>query len=168
MGVRSGFHAGALLSVDFSRWIGTEVDALWVRNGFNDRGGAHMGAVESDYLELPVLVRLRLPTKLSPHLLLGAKAAVALRCRISGVAGTGAGSCDDPFFGMNRRSLDFGVLTGLGVTYPLGSGSFFIDALGDLGLRDFKQDPLPPGFARNIAIHLSLGFKVPLGRAEGV
>jgi hypothetical protein len=165
MGVRTGFHAGGLLSFDLARWLHTEADVLWVRNGFDDPGGAHIGAVETDYLELPVLLRMRLPTKLSPHFLLGAKAAVELRCRVSGAAGTGEGSCDDQFIGMNRSNVDFGVLVGLGVSYPLGAGSLFIDALGDLGLHDFKQDPLPPGYARNVAIHMSLGFMVPLGRS---
>jgi hypothetical protein len=164
MGVRRGPHVGGLLAIGISRWLEIEVDALWSRKGFDDHGGAHFGAVESDYLELPALVRFRIPGRVSPHLMLGPTAAVQLRCRVSGVAGIGAGSCDDPFIGTSRSKLDLGVVLGLGVSYPVVSGSLFLDALGDLGLRDFKQDPLPPGFARNVAIHLSLGFSVPLSR----
>lgn len=166
MGVRRTFHVGSVLMIGLSRWLDIEIDALWSRKGQTDRGGAHIGSVESDYLGFPVLARLHLPSRLSPHLLLGPTGAVQLRCWVNGVADVGAGGCDDPFLGMGRARLDWGVILGLGLSYRVGPGSLVVDVLGDLGLRDIKQGALPPGFARNIAIHLSLGFTVPLRAAR--
>jgi hypothetical protein len=167
MGGLRRYHAGATITASLSRWFEIEGDLLLSRKGFRDRGGAHIGTLESDYLELPLLLKLGLPTRISPHLMVGPTAAFQLRCRVTGVAGTGEGGCDDPFIGMSHRKIDYGLLFGLGVSLPAGPGSISVDVLSDLGLRDFKEDTLPPGYARNVAFYLSLGFTVPVGQRSG-
>lgn len=85
---RSGPHLGLTLHGALSRIWHLEVDAIWVRKGFAD-GGAHIGSVRVDYLELPLMLSVGIPSTLYPHLALGPTVAFRLRCEVHGVAGSG-------------------------------------------------------------------------------
>lgn len=151
---KSGLHLGAATAMAISRYVSVEAAAVISQDGFRGEG-SQPGDLHMDYLDVPIVVKLRLPTRISPHLLAGFTVGYMVRCRLTGVAIVGDTACDDRLVGTNWRSLDFGALGGIGTSMPTGPGRLELDLLLSFGLRDLKEDLLPPGAARRVALRLS-------------
>jgi hypothetical protein len=158
--IRPGLHVGVSAALAFNRFLSAEASLLLGQYGYNARS-AHPGNVELDYLDVPIVLRLRLPTRISPCLIAGLSAGYLVQGRMTGVAIVGETSLDDPLVGTDWRSSDYGVLAGLGIGLPAGTGRLEFDLVLSLGLRDIKEDILPPGPARRLSIRLSLGYLLP-------
>ncbi len=155
MVLKQGIHLGAGAALRVSRFLSVETAVLISQDGFQGEGG-HPGEFQMDYLELPIMLKVRIPTRVSPHLLVGLTAGYMVRCRLTGVAFVETTTCDDRLVGTRWRSFDVGGLFGLGATLPTRMGRFGLDAFLSLGIRDLKEDLLPPGSARRGAIRVSM------------
>lgn len=151
---KPGLHLGGAATLAINRHVSVEVAAAVSQDGFRGEG-SQPGDLHMDYLDVPVVVKLRLPTRISPHLLGGFTVGYMVRCHLTGVAIVGDTACDDRLVGTNWRSLDVGALGGIGTSIPTGRGKLDLDLFLSVGLRDLKEDLLPPGAAKRIALRLS-------------
>ena len=154
MVLRSGGHLGLASSVTLNRYVRVEAAVLVSQDGFRG-AGAHPGDVRLHYIDLPVVVKLALPRRVSPHLVGGFSVGRKVGCSLSGVAVVGETTCDDPLVGSRWRGFDAGAVFGVGASLATGLGRWELDALAGLGLRDIKADLLPPGTAKRAWIRLS-------------
>jgi hypothetical protein len=160
--VRTGFHLGVGASRDLGRFLEVEGSVLLSQGGFDGRGG-HPANLGTDYLEAPIMLRIRLPARISPHLTAGLAPRFLLRCRLSDVGQVGETGCDDPVVGTDWRSFDLAGLGGAGLSIGVGPATALLEGLVQWGVRDIKADPLPPGWAKSADIRLSASLRVPVG-----
>lgn len=163
--IQSGAHVGLVAAWRIADHAAIQAELLYTRKGYAD-GGAHTGTVAADYVEVPVLLTLRLPWRTTPRLLFGPMVSVETRCRLSGVVIVGETACGDSLVGMARRRLDVGVMTGAGVARDIGERSVALDLIAGIGLRDIKAEPLPPGYARNVVLYASVTVLRPFPGRE--
>jgi hypothetical protein len=161
IGVRKGLHLGGVASVGLGRFLDAEVSVLMTQRGFLD-AGAHPGSFKMDYLEIPAVLKVGIPWRISPHLIAGLAVSYQIRCRVTDVVAVQSTGCDDEMVGMEWHGLDVAGVVGLGVSHPFRNGSLFLDITGAVGLRDLKVEPLPPGRARSVSILFSTGFALPV------
>ena len=163
--VRGGFHVGAEVSVPVGSYLETGALLLYSQGGFGGQGG-HPVSLRTGHVELPVLVRARLPWDLSPHLTVGIAPRLRVHCSLEDVGLVGEAGCDDPVAGTEWRRFDLASLFGLGVSFRLGKGTLGLEALVHWGLLDVKSDPLPPGWAKSADIRISPAYRLSLGESR--
>jgi hypothetical protein len=119
-----------------------------------------------EYLELPVL--LVLPVRigeLEPYAFGGGMLALEIRCKWivkeSGLRSTFG--CDNPdaFEVPDRNSIDYGVVAGAGVSYPIGSGRLLFEARHTWGLRNIVGAPAGLEL-RHRTIAVGIGYTIPI------
>lgn len=157
LGLRTGMHLGVSGALDLSRHFSVEGSLLYGQGGYERLSGIP-GNQETDYVELPVLVRVRWPLRVSPHLALGLAPRFEVRCRLTEVATVGETSCGDPMVGNGWRTFDVGAVGGLGAGIVAGGGVLVLEVRLSMGLRDMKSEALPPGSARNIGLQFTSAF----------
>lgn len=161
VGSKAGYHVGAVATVGVSRFLGVQTELLYSRKGFEeDEIGANL---DLTYVEIPVLVRLTLPTRLSPHLLGGVVLSLESGCRYSSDT-IDEVDCESGGSGVPRpKSADFGVELGGGVALDVGRGDVTLDVLYNHGLTDLSA---PGGLLeefKNRTLYVSVAFLYPLG-----
>jgi hypothetical protein len=160
--VRTAFHLGIGASRALGRFFEVEGSVLLSQGGFGGRGG-HPTDLGTGHLELPIVLRARLPWKISPHLVGGVSPRVLLICRLSDVGQVGETGCKDPVVGTDWRGFDLAWLWGMGMSFGLGPGTGLLEGLIQWGIRDIKAGPLPPGWAKSADLRLSASFRLPMG-----
>jgi len=126
LGARTGFAAG--LAVSSGGLLGLGVEALYTQRGVTS--AAEADARSLDYLDVPLYVRVTLPTLLpvAPFAYAGPYASFELRCR------SGSLSCIDT----DRAARSFGALLGAGVRigsrHPISLEGRFLYGFTDLHL----------------------------------
>ena len=157
-----GFQAGLSVGRALGRFFTGEVGLLLSREGFVG-GGAHTGDLRRDQLGVPILLSVRIPTRISLHVSAGLSGKYALTCRQTGVPGVGDFSCDDPVMGAAWRRVDLAGLGGMGLEIPVGVRTLSADLLVSWGLRDLAGGGLIPGGARGVAVGISAALFSPWG-----
>jgi hypothetical protein len=169
---KSDYHIGALASLRIHELIDLRLEAWYTRKG---TGAAFVaepaeGQVSLEYLEVPVLAVLTIPTgpgtRLKPHVFAGPTLAFELDCTseayVNGLPIEG--SCDDPDIGIERHETDIGLLFGFGLEIAAGKGAIFFDAAYDLGLTNLNDAPEEPNLTvKNRTIMVSAGYLFRMG-----
>jgi len=163
--IRTGFHMGAGASVALGSHLDLEALLLFSQGGFGGRGG-HPASLRTGYLELPLVVSVRAPWQVSPHLSLGIAPRVLVHCALGQVGVVGNAGCDDPVVGAGWGRFDLASLVGMGLSFGMGGGSVVLDGMVGWGLLDVKSDPLPPGWARSADVRVSTAYRLPLGERK--
>jgi hypothetical protein len=164
-GSRTGVSAGASLTVPASNLLGIQVGAGYVQKGAKDNIEGVTLTLAMDYIEVPVLLRIGIPStsSLSAHIVVGP--AVAFR---AGCAGKGAQGgvkvsvdCDQlAQLGVDLVKTDVGAMGGLGLDIATHADvKVFVDALYTFGLRSIESGT----HTKNRAFTLQAGLGVPLG-----
>jgi len=101
--------------------------------------------IELDYVEVPLLVGLSIPTgpaPITPRIYAGPALAFESDCTLTAENGISVdAACDDPTLGeltLDTESTDYRLLFGGGVDIPAGPGALTVDLRYDLGLRDIN------------------------------
>lgn len=152
-----GFEVGAVLVGDLGRLFSAEVGLHLAREGFAG-GGAHSGSLHRDQIVLPLLLRLRTPTRVSVHLTGGLAAKLTARCRQVDVHAVGRVRCDDPVMDAEWKPLDVAGIVGMGLSAPLGPRALAADLRLSWGLRDLDSGLYIPGSARSLSVGLSFAI----------
>jgi len=155
-----GFVAGVAVQREMTRHVTAEFDVVWSREGFRGEG-AHTGNLIMDYIAVPVMLRLRTPTRVSVHVAMGGSGRLGLRCRQTEVPVARNLSCDDPLMGADWSRLDVAGVVGAGVTLPAAGRRLSTDALLSWGLRDLNRGLHIPGSARSLSLQLTFALLSP-------
>jgi hypothetical protein len=162
---RIGFSGGVFVTIGLRGVFQLQPELLWVAKGattqleLTDTSGGLIGTQDLtfalDYLEIPVLARIALPTggPIRPSLVVGPALAIKLSSRLNS-------SGPFPNLGRDLDSVtrtDLGLVMGAGVDLGRGPGRFLLDARYTLGLTNVwgSQSTLN---ARNGTLALMAGY----------
>ena len=154
-------HLGVSAAASLKRYLEVEASLLVAQGGFGGRGG-HPATLNTLHLELPVVLRVRGPWKISPHFTAGLATRFLLGCHYSEVGMVGDAKCDDPVVGKDWKGVEMAAVTGLGLGWGMGKGFFMVEGLFDWGLSNVNPDPLPPGWAKSADLRVSTAFRLPV------
>ncbi len=161
VGTTGAFHFGVLASVEITRILGLQTNVLYSRKGFAEGDGSVELGV--DYIEIPVLATLTLPSRLAPHLYLGVFLALESRCRVSTATVTDE-DCSEAVDAPRTRGADSGLMLGGGVTWDVGFSSLLLDLLYQHGFTDISELSDDVDSIKTRTVYLSAGLTFPLGR----
>jgi hypothetical protein len=167
---RNGFNVGAMAAVNFTPNWAVELAGMYTAKGAKVEDPAFDdGAVEVDYIEVPLLLRATIPTqgdsRLSFHLYAGPAIGFQLSCNIW-VEGSGQrveDKCDSETFEAKTKSTDFSLFFGGGVGIGAGPGDIQLDIAYDLGLSNLIDEAGDPTEAKNRTLMLTAGYLLPVG-----
>lgn len=157
-----GLHLGAWATARVAASVAIRSGVGYSQKGFDSDDEQ----VKLAYLEVPLFLEARFPFALTPRLFAGPVASFEMACESRRVPGLGSVDCDDVLTGLQRRTVDFGLALGAGVSFSAGPGSIVVDVWANSGLTDINRETTPPGSARNRALYLTFGYVVPIGGAE--
>jgi len=120
------------------------------------------------YLEVPALIRLSAPGKISPYVYGGAAAGIEMGCKVKGTAAgtaydsdcSSANSASDT----TRQKIDFVGVGGAGLQFALGGVSILVEGRYALGLRTIDKRSVGATDVRTRAISFLGGIAIPLGK----
>jgi len=124
-GTSDGFLGGVHLSFPLGDVLAIAPGLYWVQKGAEATVGNVENEIELSYLEVPVLGVFRVTgaeRALGVSLFLGPSIAFELSCKESVEIGEDDATetdCDDDPDATERKSVDFGVVFGAGLSYPL-------------------------------------------------
>lgn len=159
--MKVGFLLGAAVAVPVRGNLEAEASVLLVQGGFKGRGG-HPANLRTTHVEIPVVLRLRVPWRLTPHITAGMATRVQVGCRLTDVGIVGHTGCADPVVGTEWKRVALAGVAGLGAGWKMGRGTMVVEGLVHWGLSDIKADDLPPGWARSTDLRVSTAFRVPV------
>ncbi len=155
---RAGFCGGLFLTHRFSSVFAIQPEALFVMKGSRHSEGFGPNALYEvmsiEYMELPLLVRIRLPVSksLDVHLLAGPSLAFNIRARVNSVIG---GRSEEESLD-NINGVDYGAVAGAGVDIPVRTGKVCLDVRYTFGLSPISNGP--GGGVRNGAACFFIGY----------
>lgn len=167
----TGFRFGGILRFDFSPVVGFQTGASFSQKGATDEstGTGPEAAIEFEYLEVPVLLNVNIPTgpaPVQPRLYGGGNVSFELSCDVtaSGDGVDASAACDDPTsgLGVDTRSADFGLLVGGGLDFPAGPGAFAVDARYEFGLTDVADDDADVLEIKNRNLQAVAGYTISI------
>jgi hypothetical protein len=155
---RAGFCGGLFLTHSFSSIFAIQPEVLFVMKGSRHSEGFGPNSLYEvmsiEYMEIPLLVRVRLPVSKSfdAHLLAGPALDFNIRARVNSVIGgrTEEESLD------NINGVDYGVVAGAGLDIPVKVGKISLDIRYTFGLSSISKGP--GGGIRNGAACFFVGY----------
>ena len=168
-GNRTGLNVGATATFGLSENMGLQLGLGYAQKGVAmSEAGAEI-TFGLDYIEVPVLLQIGIPTQgsFSPHVYLGGSVAFESKCEIGVSFGgiSGAVACDEPAseFQLATKSTEFGAVGGVGASIAAGESlSITLDVLYNLGLSSV-DDSTPAESLKNRAWSFLAGVSFPLG-----
>jgi hypothetical protein len=158
---RIGFSVGGFITFNIAKVFAIQFEILYTMKGIKYEGeiiGTTIKAWwELDYLEVPVLAKIIIPTKggVKPYLFAGPAVALKLSGKMKTEYGgePGEGDVED------MKGTDFGLVIGGGLDFGLGSsgrGSLSVDIRYNLGL--FSISEFEGGDMKNGVFSLMVGY----------
>jgi len=154
---RTGFLVGVMLDIPLGA-VSIRPEAFYVQKGVRYSDSSGEVGFNFDYIQLPVLLVVGIPTGgLRIELFGGPQVAFQTKCELP-VTPTGGSTitveCDDPILQAgNPQKTDFGILVGGGVVV----GSFMAQAAFDYGLRSIGGTDNAPD-VKNQAFYILVGW----------
>jgi hypothetical protein len=153
-GNRTALTAGVFLTIPLSQYFSLQPELLYVSRGakaednFNIFGFAasYEVTITVNYLEIPVLARLHIPTgsALTPVVFAGPSMGLKIgeataKVKVSALGQSQEGTQEG--FDDEVKSSDVGAVFGAGVDFALGGGRLVLDARYRLGLTKMAEAP---------------------------
>ena len=163
---RTGLRVGGVLHYAFARdgVLGFQTGLIYSQKGGEAVDGSDRTTLETDYVEVPLLLTARIPTGepgISPRLFAGAQLAFEGNCDLDDE--TRERICEDE--GIETKTTDFGLVFGGGLGWSAGPGVLTLDARYELGLTNLNDSEgfFDPGFEfRNRVWQLAAGYRFSL------
>ncbi len=143
-GSRTGLVAGGFVDIPLGERLGFEPELLYVQKGARtDINGGLQSTLKLDYLQMPLLLKLLLPTasstRVGPNFFAGPAIGFKVGCAVSSHQQNGPPmatnhSCTDG--GPSVRSTDLSLVFGLGLDFR----SLAIQARYDVGFGELQPD----------------------------
>lgn len=169
-GSLTGLVVGASFVRELTPSIGIQPEILINAKGAEDSEGGTAAKLRIRYVSIPVLVRVQsgnLEAQLRPFAIAGPTVGFKTGCKVtikeSGI--TSEGGCDD--FEFDVKSLDYGVVFGIGTDYSSPRALLSVDLRYDMSVTTIDSGS-PAADVRNRGLVLMAGFRIPLGQGSGV
>lgn len=146
---RTGLLAGVFVTIPLG-WLTVQPEAIYTVKGASLDLDGFTSDYIVDYVEVPVLARVRLPR--NTYVVAGPAMAFRLRARSRTAFG---GSTEEFDLDKDIESFDLGVVGGVG----LDVGRWVVDARYTHGLRDIDADTSDDVRARHRVVSLSAGIR---------
>jgi Outer membrane protein beta-barrel domain len=147
---RVGGVAGAFVTLPLLPWVGLQAEGLYAMKGARLNFQGIESSIHLDYVEVPVLVRVRFAHRY--YAAGGPSMAFAVRARTR----TSFGGVTEEVDVMDQlKRFDFGVAMGGGVEF----GKLVVDGRYTLGLTDIDKDKTDTSTTKNRAISVTAGFR---------
>ncbi len=159
---RTGVNVGASLTLPVARLLGIQVGAGFVQKGATQSSGGVDVTLAVDYVEVPVLLRVGIPSSraVSAHVLVGPAVAFQTSCKANGSAPGMSVSVDCSQIGADLQKTDVGAMGGVGLDLAKpGRLTVSIDALYNVGLSSIVNG----ADTKNRAFTIQAGLGIPLG-----
>ena len=165
---RTGLTGGAALVFPLSPTVGLEVGAFYTQKGATAAEPGVDVSFRLDYIELPVMLRMGLPTStgaISPHFFVGGVVSFEANCEAEvSVPNTGRVTVECDAIGLFTRSPDYGAIFGGGLDIATGGPvSITLDVFHNFGLTTI-DGTVNPGDIKNRSWSIMAGVAVDLQR----
>ena len=133
-----GLCAGGFITYTLNDMFAIQPELLFTMKGAKIEGAGYKETVKVNYLEIPVLAKLSIPTPgtVKPSLFVGPSLAIKLSAKVEWEE---AGESGEEDISEEVKSTDFGLVFGGGVDFALGQGKLTIDARYTLGLTKVRE-----------------------------
>jgi opacity protein-like surface antigen len=163
-GYRNGFGLGAFLEVAISDKLSIQPELLYLQKGASESSDGVDITFGVDFVEIPVLLRIDVPTdgSIAPYFLIGPAIGFKTGCEIS-AEGDGLEinvDCDEAE--ATIKSMDFGGVAGAGLSIAAGSGNIHLGARYNYGLMSLDDSDLDED-VKSRAFSFLAGYSFPLG-----
>jgi opacity protein-like surface antigen len=145
---RTGFKFGALAELGFIPMFALQVEPMYVQKGGSINAGGEETKINLAYLEIPILLKLKIPTPgpITPYIFAGPNIGISLS------ASTESGSQDTDIKD-EISSTDFALDLGAGVGFKVAPLIvLMVDARYSLGLSDIFNDTGKQDFQQGTGI----------------
>lgn len=162
---RQGFGGGGFMEVRVHRYFAVQPEVLYMRKGADIAETGFNGHIKLDYIEIPLLAKVLIPTttQVTPYLFAGPTLAFKSDCKFGGTEGSVSVDvkCDDPQFGVNLKSTDFSGAFGGGFNFSAGGAVISLDARYTMGFTKIV-DEATANDVKNRTFSAMLGVSMPL------
>lgn len=176
---RTRFIAGGLLTYNFIPLLGIQFEPAYVQKGAtvnflfveNSLTAEVEGSISANYLELPLLLKLNIPSVLiKPYLIAGGSVALKLgdaklkieKATVNGQDFSSLIPPEEREQTLELKSNDYIVSFGGGVEIPVGLISLLLEARYDLGLQNINNEPDDDTEYKTRGIQIKAGLLVEL------
>jgi Outer membrane protein beta-barrel domain len=150
---RIGLVAGVFETLPLSSWIDVQAEGLYTERGSKVTLGGLTTTEEIDYLDVPVLARVKTGVgKWKLYAAGGPSTAFKLRAR---TRTSFSGATQEIDLGSQVETIDFGVSMGGGVE----RGRLVIDARYTLGISDIDKDKADATKTTNRTVVVTVGYR---------
>ncbi len=166
---RTGFAVGAFAGYKFHPQWGLQGIVSYTQKGAKDVGTSNVGAFKREFtipyieLQLPIVLMPPLANEnLVPRVYVGPYVAYELSCdfKLEDSTGTETTSClegSETALAPVTKSIDYGLVIGIGLNLMRGSGGFSLDVVYDLGLANINDTPSAPE-VKNRVFQILIGY----------
>ena len=153
LGTRVGAVGGAFYTLPLGSWLAAQIEGLYAMKGATLDVLGINSTVKIDYVEVPILARVRLGSgRRHYHVDGGIAPAFRVRAR---AATAFSGATEELDIASSVERVDLGVAGGGGVVF----GAFSIDARYTFGLRDIDADKSDSSRTKNRALAVTAGYR---------
>ncbi len=162
---RQGFGGGGFMQVRLHKYFAVQPEVLFMRKGADFADTGLTGSFKVDYIEIPLLARVLVPTAtpVMPYFFAGPALSFKSKCNVeateSGV--TVSVQCDDPSLGTNLKSTDFSGTFGGGFDFDARFAVLSLDARYTVGFTKIA-DQSANNDVKNRTFSVMLGVAMPL------
>ncbi len=159
---QTNWNVGLVISALISKNVGLHSGVTRSKKGFDGQPGSV--SLDLTYFEIPILLALRIPGSISPHVLGGVFLSLESGCKISASSPTiDNENCDDLSDNIRTKGADFGAVFGGGVELDVPIGALFFDVLYNIGLTDISEFSDNVDTIKNRSFYLQTGLLFPIG-----
>ena len=139
LNTRSEFTVGAFVSIDLFKFLAVQPEINYLTKGVDTTEGDEFGEWEFTYLEIPVLMKFKIPVKgkIQPAVFLGPYLAFNTR---AWVTETEPGEVEEADLEDFAKSPVYGLVFGGCVEYTLGFGKLILDVRYSMGLTSCLEN----------------------------
>lgn len=153
--IKTGLHVGVFGNLELGKNVSLQTEVNY------EQKGSKTETITSkyDYISVPVLVKYSLGksdnTSLEYNFNVGPYASFLVKAE-NEIEGASDGLNNTIDVKDDTENLEFGLITGFGVEYPLGDNNLILDLRFGLGLSSFDKDDTD---VRNKYVGVSLGYE---------
>ena len=165
--MRMGLAFGGFITYSFSDMWAFQPELLYTMKGAKyESSGTIAGiawsdksTIKVDYLEIPVLLKLMIPSQsaFKPSIFAGPALGIKMSAKIHDVLTVGGDETKTDEDITDAKSTDFGLVFGAGFGYEVGKGAITFDARYDLGLSTIDNSS-SAGDIKNNVISFFVGY----------